>query len=101
MYVTRTGDQVIAFPGSASAATFSPVGGELAYATIGDGLGHVYNFASGLNVPLAGSTAVLNSISFNSTGTYVVTASDDGIARVYNASTGGSLEQLAGAAGPS
>ena len=97
---TSTGARVIAFPGSASAAAFSPVGDEVAYATVGDGLGHVYNFASGLNVPLAGSTAVLNSIRFNSAGTYVVTGSDDGIARVYNASTGSSLEQLADDAGP-
>jgi WD40 repeat protein len=95
VYDTRTGDEVIAFPGSASAATFSPVGGELAYVTIGDDLGHVYSFASGLNQPLVGATAVINSVSFNRAGTYVVTGSDDGIARVYNASTGGALEQLA------
>jgi WD40 repeat protein len=95
VYATRTGAKVIAFPGSASAATFSPVGSEVAYATVGDGLGHVYNFASGLNQPLVGATAAITSINFNSAGTYVVTSSDDGTTRVYNASTGSSVEQLA------
>jgi WD40 repeat protein len=95
VYATRTGARVIAFPGSASAAAFSPVGSEVAYATVGDGLGHVYNFASGLNPPLVGATAAINSISFNSAGTYVVTASDDGMARVFDASTGSPVEQLA------
>jgi WD40 repeat protein len=95
VHATATGAKVIEFPGSASAATFSPVGTEVAYATVGDGLGHVYNFASGLNQPLVGATAAITSINFNRAGTYVVTSSDDGVARVYNASTGSSVEQLA------
>ena len=95
VYDTRTGAKVLAFAGSASAATFSPVGGELAYATLGDDLGHVYHFASGLDQPLVGAAAAITSIRFNSLGTYVVAGSDDGVARVYNASTGSSVEQLA------
>jgi WD40 repeat protein len=95
VYDIRTGSRVIAFPGSASTATFSPVGTELAYATVGDDLGHVYNFASGLDQPLVGATAAITSMNFNSTGTYVVAGSDDGTARVYDASTGSSVEQLA------
>ncbi len=95
VFDTRTGRLIRAFPGSATAADFSPDGGELAYASITGDLGHVYNFASGLDQPLSGARSVVNSIRFDSGGADVVTGSDDGLARVYNGSTGDLLETLA------
>jgi WD40 repeat protein len=92
---TRTGTTVIAFPGGASAASFSPDGSEVGYAAVTDDLGYVYNFKTRLLQPLSGDTASIGSISFNSTGTDVVTASADHTARVYDASTGILLEVLA------
>jgi WD40 repeat protein len=73
---------------------------ELGYANT-DAVGHVYNFTSKLDVPLVGDTAGINSIGFSAGGAYVVTASDDGTARVYDASDGSLLETLAdGGVGP-
>ncbi len=101
LYETRTGRLIRAFPGSATAAAFSADGNELAYATIAGDLGHVYNFTSGLDQPLSGARSVVNSIRFDSSGAEVVTGSADGLARVYNASTGDLLETLAaGDSGP-
>ena len=101
LYETRTGRLVHAFPGSATAAAFSADGNELAYATIAGDLGHVYNFTSRLDQPLSGATSGINSIRFDSRGADVVTGSDDGLARVYDASTGDLLETLAaGDSGP-
>ena len=101
VYETRSGRLVHAFPGSATAATFNADGTELAYATIAGDLGHVYNFTSGLDQPLSGAKSVVNSIRFDSHGAEVVTGSADGLARVYNASTGDLLETLAaGDSGP-
>ncbi len=96
VYDTRTGREVTAFPGGASAATFSPDGSSVAYATVGDDLGHVANLISGLSHPLTGHTGVIKTIRFNRVGTYVVTGGEDNTARVYDASTGQFLEQLAG-----
>ncbi len=101
VYDTRNGRLLHAFPGSATAAAFSADGNELAYATIAGDLGHVYNFTSRLDQPLSGAKSVLNSIRFDSHGADVVTGSDDGLARVYDASTGDLLETLAaGDSGP-
>jgi len=94
VFDTYSGRQVMAFPGSASAATFSPDGTEVAYVTIAGDLGHIYSFLSGLNEPLVGDTATINSIAFNQAGTYVVTGSDDNTARLY-ASTGAFVQALA------
>lgn len=96
VYDTRSGRLIRAFRGSATAAAFSPDGSELAYATISGDLGHVYNFASGLDQPLSGARAVVTSIRFDSAGADVVTSSDDGLTRVYNGGTGDLLETLAG-----
>ena len=101
VYDTRTGRLVHAFPGSATAVAFSADGNELAYATIAGDLGHVYNFPSRLDQPLSGAKSGINSIRFDSHGADVVTGSDDGVARVYDASTGDLLETLAaGDSGP-
>ncbi len=94
-----SGRRVIAFPGSASAATFSPLKQvpEVAYATVGDDLAHVYSFASHLNHALTGATDTINTVRFDPYGVDVVTASDDNTARVYNGFTGGPpIEVLAG-----
>jgi WD40 repeat protein len=103
VYSTRTGALVKTFPGGATAATFSPtevLGIVLGYATV-DAVGHVYNFDSKLDEPLVGDTAAINAISFSADGTYVVTASDDGTARVYDPGDGSLLETLAdGDVGP-
>jgi WD40 repeat protein len=103
VYDTQTGGLLKTFPNGATAATFSPTtlaGTELGYAN-SDGVGYVYNFTSKRNLPLEGATAGINSISFSAAGAYVVTASDDGTARVYDASTGSLLETLAdGDVGP-
>ncbi len=99
VYDTHTGRRVIAFQGAASAAAFSPVAElpTLAYATVGNNLAHVYSFLSGQNVTLAGANDVINSVGFDQYGTDVVTASNDKIARVYDALTGGlPVEVLAG-----
>ena len=96
VYDTRTGAKVISFPEAASAASFSPDGNMLAYATIGDDLGHVYEFDNGLAHVLIGQPATIDAINFNRAGTYVVAAGDDGTARIYNASNGSFLEVLAG-----
>ena len=93
---TRSGAQVIALAGSASAAVFGPQdSNELAYATLDNDLGHVYNFTSKLDQPLAGAQAAIEAINFNSTGTDVVLGSDDGTARVFDAGSGKQLELLA------
>ncbi len=57
VYDTISGRRVIAFPGAASAAVFSPVAQypTVAYATI-DAVGHIYEFLSGVNLPLTGAT---------------------------------------------
>jgi WD40 repeat protein len=96
VYDTRTGARVISFPEAASAASFSPDGSRLAYATIGDNLGHVYEFDNGLAHVLIGQPSTIDAINFNRAGTYAVTAGDDGTARVYDASNGNLLEVLAG-----
>ena len=98
VYDTISGRRVIAFPGAASAAVFSPVAQypTVAYATV-DAVGHIYEFLNGVNLPLTGATDAINSLSFNASGTEVVTASRDGVARVYNAGEGGQpIEVLAG-----
>jgi WD40 repeat protein len=100
VYDARSGRLVIAFPGSASAATFSSQGDEVAYATVGDDFGHVYNFQSRLTHDLTGHTAVIESIRFNSTGTEVLTGGSDNTARVYDASTGAALETLVADSAP-
>jgi WD40 repeat protein len=101
VYDTRSGRLLHAFPGSATAAAFSADGNELAYATIAGDLGHVYNFTSRLDQPLSGAKSVVDSIRFDSRGADVVTGSDDGLARVYDASTGDLLDTLAaGDSGP-
>ncbi len=101
VYDTISGRRVIAFPGSASAAAFSPLEQvpEVAYATVGDDLAHVYSFASHLNHALTGATDTINTVRFDPYGVDVVTASDDNTARVYNGFTGGlPIEVLAGSA---
>ena len=99
VYDTISGRRVIAFPGSASAAAFSPLKQvpEVAYATVGDDLAHVYSFASHLNHALTGATDTISTVRFDPYGVDVVTASDDNTARVYNGFTGGlPIEVLAG-----
>jgi WD40 repeat protein len=103
VYDTRSGERVIAFPGAASAATFSPIVSipELAYATTSDALGHVYSFLSGVNRPLTGNADRIDTLRFNHTGTEVVAGGADDTARVYDALTGGlAVEVLAGHLGP-
>jgi WD40 repeat protein len=99
VYETHSGRLVISFPGAASAAAFGPSleFPAVAYATVGDDLGHVYDFTSRVNHPLTGDTDVIESMRFNSAGTYVVTGSKDDTARVFDANTGGAaVEVLAG-----
>jgi WD40 repeat protein len=99
VYGSRSGRLVKAFPEPASVASFSPstvAGLTLAYATIGDELGHVYNFTSGVELLLTGHSSVIESIGFNRAGTEVITAGKDNTARVYDARSGTFLEQLAG-----
>ena len=101
VYETISGRRVIAFPGAASTAAFSPFKQvpELAYATVGDDLAHVYSFASHLSHALTGATDTINAVHFDPFGVDVVTASDDNSARVYNGFTGGPpIEVLAGSA---
>ncbi len=95
VYDTGSGAKVVSFPGAASAATFGPDGDELAYATLAGDLAHVYYFPDNLDVALPGATAAINSVAFSHAGTEVVTTSDDGTARVYDAVNGVRLEQLA------
>jgi WD40 repeat protein len=93
--------EVIAFPGAATAAAFSPNPAypAVAYATVDD-LGHVYSFLSHINVSLSGAGDVVDSIRFGPGGGYLVLASRDDQARVYQAVGGGSpTEVLAGDSG--
>ena len=93
---------MIAFPGAASAAAFSPIAKlpEVAYATTDD-IGHVYSFLSGVNHPMIGSSDVIDALRFNRAGSEVVAAGRDDTTRLYNAIEGGSpVEVLAGHGGP-
>lgn len=100
VYDTRTGAKVISFPQGASAASFSPDGNSLAYATIGDSLGHVYDFTNGVAHVLIGQPGRIDTINFNRSSTDVVSGGEDGTARVYDAGNGNFLELLAGDTGP-
>jgi WD40 repeat protein len=102
VYDTASGQLVKAFGGSASAAAFSPLAQlpEVAYATVDD-VAHVYSFVSGETQTLTGATDTINSVRWDQYGTDVITASNDKVARVYNALTGGNpIETLAGHAAP-
>jgi WD40 repeat protein len=99
VYATDSGRLLISFPGGASAAAFGPstTVPELAYATIGDDQGHVYDFLSHANLTLTGATDVIDTIAFSADGAYVIAAGVDDTARVYYAIDGGpAIETLAG-----
>jgi WD40 repeat protein len=55
---------------------------------------------SHVRVTLRGHTNALSEAAFNSTGEYVVTAGQDGAARIWEARTGRSLAELKGHTGP-
>jgi WD40 repeat protein len=96
---TGSGPPVKTFPGAASAASFGPYAKEqsVAWTTVADNIGHVYQFFTGREIPLSGATGLLDTVSFDHSGAYVLTAGDDGVIRVYNPSIGGApVETLAG-----
>jgi WD40 repeat protein len=96
VYDAHTGRQLLSIKGPATAVDFSPDGSELAYAQEQGNIAYVYSFNTGKTVPLVGNTGTINSIQFNHTGVYVLTSSEDGTARVFNATFGTPLEVMAG-----
>jgi WD40 repeat protein len=99
VYDTDSGRLVIDFAGAASVASFGPSSQfpVLAYATLGNDLGNLYDFTRRSDQPLIGSSDVINSLRFSQSGAYVVAGGRDRTARVYDTGTGGlPLEVLAG-----
>lgn len=97
VYDVRTRSRLLAIPTTSTAVAFSPDGKELAYALLLGDIAKVHTFASHKpDLPLVGSTATINSIAFSHTGTYVVTSSGDGTARVFDSFFGTQLEVLYG-----
>src|SRR5207244_354092 len=101
VYGSTDGRLIKSFPGSATAAVFSPAGDRLAYATLSDNLGHVYEFSSGVSLPLVGQTKRIQTIRFSSDGQSVVSGGLDNTAQVFDANNGGNpIETLAGHSEP-
>jgi len=102
-HTTGDGPPIEQFPGGGSAAAFgtNPRNQIVTWATTADSLGHVYQFSTGRQLELTGATDLIGQIAVDASAAYVLTASDDGDIRIYNASVGGQpIETLAGDTAP-
>jgi WD40 repeat protein len=100
---TGHGPPVKEFPGGGSAAAFGPNPKDeiVTWATTSDSLGHIYQFSTHRELELTGATDLIGQIAVDTSGAYVLTASDDGDIRIYNAGVGGQpIETLAGDTAP-
>jgi len=82
---------------------YSPRSGEFSpdgrWALVCDDVAYLWDTLSGLDFPLAAGDESVSAAHFNSDGTLVVTASGDGVARIWEVSSGRLLKQLSGHTG--
>jgi WD40 repeat protein len=101
--VTGAGPPVIHFPGGGSTVAWGPYRLDqiLVWATTSDETGHIYQFFSHREFDLTGATGAIGHMAVDHSNGYVLTASDDGFTRIYDAGgSGPPIETLAGDTGP-
>jgi WD40 repeat protein len=102
-HVTGSGPPVIRFPGGGQTVAWGPNRRDqiLVWATTSDDAGHVYEFFTKREFDLTGATDGIGQMAVDSSGAYVLTASDDGFTRIYDSGgSGPPIETLAGDTGP-